>query len=137
MGEGEWCRTQTLFCFCFVARKNLLLYFVFSYEAWTMCCFDYFLFFLQTFENRLLIILFCNVQRTKLFVDSGVNLGGNDSLFSTGGKNSALQTKIWQNSIIRNQRERGAYWNLLGPDNNIEFFEHSMNTLLKNHSTET
>jgi len=25
----------------------------------------------------------------KLFVDSGVNLGGNDSLFSTGGKNSA------------------------------------------------
>ena len=27
----------------------------------------------------------------KLFVDSGVNLGGNDSLFSTGGKNSALK----------------------------------------------
>ena len=68
----------------------------FSYEAWTMCFF-LFLFFLRIFENRLLMILFCNVQRTKLFVDSGVNLGGNDSLFSTGGKNSALQTKIWQN----------------------------------------
>ena len=29
----------------------------------------------------------------KLFVDSGVNLGGNDSLFSTGGKNSALKKR--------------------------------------------
>ena len=46
------------------------------------------------------MILFCNVQRTKLFVDSGVNLGGNDGLFSTGGKNGALQTNMTK--FIRN-----------------------------------
>ena len=93
MGEGE-CRTQTLFCCC--CKEKFVVVFVFHMKL-ERCVFFLFLFFLRIFENRLLMILFCNVQRTKLFVDSGVNLGGNDSLFSTGGKNSALQTKIWQN----------------------------------------
>merc|ERR1740116_153824 len=75
-----------LFCCC---CKEKFVVFVFHMKLERCVFFFLFLFFLRIFENRLLMILFCNVQRTKLFVDSGVNLGGNDSLFSTGGKDSA------------------------------------------------
>jgi len=38
----------------------------------------------------------CTAPAVQLFVDSGVDLGGNDSLFSTGGKNGAKNVSaIW------------------------------------------
>ena len=62
------------FCFCF-------------YEA-TMC------FFFLRYSDTLVVRWFsAPVCNGKLFVDSGVNLGGNDSLFSTSGKYGALKKK--------------------------------------------
>merc|ERR1740116_529500 len=86
-----------LFCCC---CKEKFVVFVFHMKLERCVFFFLFLFFLRIFENKLLMILFCNVQRTKLFVDSGVNLGGNDSLFSTGGKNSAHNVSALSSGVI-------------------------------------
>jgi len=49
---------------------------------------------LSDFANNL--IRRCTAPAVQLFVDSGVDLGGNDSLFSTGGKNGAKNVSaIW------------------------------------------
>jgi len=48
-------------------------------------------FYKEVTQGIFITMSYVNVSdaTVKLFVDSGVNLGGNDSLFSTGGKNSA------------------------------------------------
>ena len=40
-----------------------------------------------------IFVLLTRYATVKLFVHSGVNLSGNDSFFSTGGKNSALKKR--------------------------------------------
>merc|ERR1719273_2698454 len=65
-------------CWVFFFTNNVLLRRI-LYEA--MCC--VFVFFPSIF------VLLARYATVKLFVHSGVNLSGNDSLFSTGRKNSA------------------------------------------------
>jgi len=95
-----WWGSRDLTLNCFFSNTNKILIFdtpwvldsclISTFVQKTFTTFGH----LSDFANNL--IRRCTAPAVQLFVDSGVDLGGNDSLFSTGGKNGAKNVPaIW------------------------------------------